>query len=537
MTYRFAAGLQFGHGRFDGPVGTAPAQHQHAAGFGAAVEGLLRNVFGDLVHLGLAGLYHVLVVVGIVAHVSGTILLFESADAVLQSGRAGYRPGAYEFFITLVGPVFFFAFGKSFFERNLDIGQVARLRETPGLGAVGNITVAQEQHRRHVLQGDAAGLEHGLKTIGRRTGRYHRHGAFAVAAIVGLHQVALLRFGRETRRGTAPLDIDDHQGDLQHDGQTHGFALEGDTRTAGRGHAQGAPVGSADGGSDRGDLIFGLEGLYAEILMAGQFVQDIRSGGDGVRSQEQGQAAVFGSRDQAIGYGLVAHDGTVHAFFHLRLFHLVGGGEGFGGIAVIVTGLQHLDIAFEDIRLLGKFFAEKGNGAVHVAVVHPVQESQHEHVLGPVLFLGAHGKILEGLTGHLGNVHPDHLVIAEAVILEGILAFGIVGQAEVLGIEPVRIGNDLPTLFKGRQVHFQGGCVHGHQHITGVAGGKYPVGRKAELESAHPGNRTLGGPDLRGEIGESGQVNAHQGGIIGKLAPGQLHSVAAVAGELDHHVL
>ena len=44
------------------------------------------------------------------------------------------------------------------------------------------------------------------------------------------------------------------------------------------------------------------------------------------------------------------------------------------------------------------------------------------------------------------------------------------------------------------------------------------------------------GPDLGGEIGERGQVDAHEGCIVRELTSGQLHPVAGVAGEFYHYV-
>ena len=68
-----------------------------------AVELLRRNVVGDVGHLLGPRVDHVLVVGRIVADVAGDVLLLEAADAVLEAGRAGKRPGPGEPLVALVG--------------------------------------------------------------------------------------------------------------------------------------------------------------------------------------------------------------------------------------------------------------------------------------------------------------------------------------------------------------------------------------------------------------------------------------------------
>ncbi len=122
------------------------------------------------------------------------------------------------------------------------------------------------------------------------------------------------------------------------------------------------------------------------------------------------------------------------------------------------------------------------------------------------------------------------------MIFQGVDAFRVVGQAEVLGVEPFQIGDDLAAFFEAFEIGFERCGVHGHEDIAFVAGGEDLIAGKAELVAADAGQGTLRGPDLGGEIGEGGQVDAQEGGVVGELASGQLHAVAGVAGEFYHDI-
>ena len=63
------------------------------------------------------------------------------------------------------------------------------------------------------------------------------------------------------------------------------------------------------------------------------------------------------------------------------------------------------------------------------------------------------------------------------------------------------------------------------------------IARRAEidLEGGDAERRALRRADFGGEIGEGRKVVAGERGRQGELAAGQLHAVAAVAGEADDH--
>ena len=93
-----------------------------------------RDVVGDAGDLRGADVNHVLVVLGVVADVAGAVLFLETADAVLEPGRAGDRPRAGERLgIAQVGPELVAVVGLGG-ERHRDVGQRVDVGEQPRLG-------------------------------------------------------------------------------------------------------------------------------------------------------------------------------------------------------------------------------------------------------------------------------------------------------------------------------------------------------------------------------------------------------------------
>ena len=89
----------------DRAVRRSPADHQHLGGARGVVDLERRQRVGDPVHLGLAGADHQVVVGRVVGDVAVAVALLETADAVLEAGRARDRPRAGEgLVVAQVGP-------------------------------------------------------------------------------------------------------------------------------------------------------------------------------------------------------------------------------------------------------------------------------------------------------------------------------------------------------------------------------------------------------------------------------------------------
>nr|QMS48061.1 hypothetical protein WG33_0260 [uncultured bacterium] len=129
----------------------------------------------------LAQVRHGLVVGRVVGDVAGPVRLLEAADAVLEARRARERPRpGQRLGVSLVGVVdgvagVVGAVGLRG-ESGRDVGQGFDVGQLPGLGAVGQVAVGQQEHRRAVLERDPARLDRGVEAARRRGRRHDRHG-------------------------------------------------------------------------------------------------------------------------------------------------------------------------------------------------------------------------------------------------------------------------------------------------------------------------------------------------------------------------
>ena len=214
---------------------------------------------------------------------------FQTAHAVLQSHLAGKRPAAGQLFVAHVGHES--AFGRVVYDRRLDRRVVLHRGNAPRLRTVGDETVGEQDHGRHVLHRQPSCLERIVETVAGRRCRHDDHRALSVAAVKGLREVALLGFGRQTCRGASALYVHDHQRQLGHHGQSQRLALERQSGTRRGRHGEIAGECRADGGADARDLVFGLHGLHAEVLALGELFENDRRRVIGYEPQKSGSPA------------------------------------------------------------------------------------------------------------------------------------------------------------------------------------------------------------------------------------------------------
>ena len=118
-------------------------------------------------------------------------------------------------------------------------GRAGRRRPgAPRLGAVGEVAVGQQEHRRAVGRGDPHRLD-----ARRRSSRRATAGRRSAPATrrCGRTSPAAGRTARSWSAGrsrAAALDVDDDQRQLERDGEADRLGLEGDARAGGRGHAE-----------------------------------------------------------------------------------------------------------------------------------------------------------------------------------------------------------------------------------------------------------------------------------------------------------
>ena len=109
-----------------------------------------------------------------------------------------------------------------------------------------------------------------------------------MAAVHRGQQVGRLGLRGHAGGGPRPLDVDDHHGQLEHDREPDHLLLQVEARTARPGDPQVAAERGTYRRAARGDLVLGLEGAHAEILVAGQLVKELGGGGDRVARVEDG---------------------------------------------------------------------------------------------------------------------------------------------------------------------------------------------------------------------------------------------------------
>ena len=237
-------------------------------------------------------------------------------------------------------------------------------------------------------------------------------------------------------------------------------------------------------------------------------------------------------RHQAHGQRLVAHDVAVNTGLHLRLVDDIGGPDRLDGFAVTEARLQRPQVRLYYFRPLLELGFDEFLSGVQRAAIEPVQDSQGKHVGGTRHQFIRQIQILDGS----GN-EPGHIGLHQLVIAYNFLVFqGIGFPARQIQVPPVkigRIGNDQPVFAQIRQVHFQGGGIHRHENIRLVTGGLDVLTRKLQLERTDPGQRSCGGTYFRGVVRQCGQVIAHNGSGLCKLAAGELHSISGVASKTD----
>ena len=114
---------------------------------------------------------------------------------------------------------------------------------------------------------------------------------------------------------------------LQRDGEAGGLALQRHTRPAGGGDTEVPGKRRAERHAGSGDLVFGLHGAHAEVLVLGQLVQDVAGRGDRVAAEEHRQLGQLTGGDQTPRQRNVAGDVGVLARRQRRRLDLEADGR------------------------------------------------------------------------------------------------------------------------------------------------------------------------------------------------------------------
>ena len=514
-------------------VGTAPA-YKKRGGLGRVAYHLLGgDVVGDPGYLLAADFHHAGVIGAVGRDCAGLDVLFKAAEAVWKGVLAGDCPVARKRLrVAHVGaPGVAQLRGHA---RNADFGIFVGFGNAPGRGAVADEGIGEQDYRGHVLDGDARGLEGHVEAVGGTYGRYDGQGRLAVASVESLVQVGLLGFGGEAGGGAAALHVDYHQRQFGHHGQTDSLAFQSQTGAGGGGNAQRACKRGADGRAYACNFILHLAGFHAEVLALCKLVENVGGGGDGVAAQIERTTRLFGGHNQTPGRGLVTLDICVYARADLVGRDAVGRYGGVYVVAVVVAGAEHLGVGFVDGRFLCEFFAEHLAGALLGAVEEPAEQSQSEYIAAFEHRLEVHPLVGQSRFGHRRDGHLDHLG-RDSQFLDGVVG-GEFGFAQALGAEGVDVDDDDAAGLEEAVALLEGGRIHGHEHVAGVAGSVHAVAH-AHLETADAAERALRGTDFSRIVGESRDGIAQTGRNVGENVAGKLHAVAGVARKAHGHFL
>ena len=524
-------GQPVAQGLFDGlmdrPEGRSPSHHRQAAG-NPLLDGLLRQVIGHLGDLGGAQVGHGLVVGGIIGDVAGFDVLLDAADPmdVARIARCRPEPGQ------AVGFPLPNAVGRRC--RGLAVGdglECVNVGNGPKLRGVGDVAVGEQDHGRHVAQGDAHCLYGGCKAVRWGSGGQHRHGGVGVAAVHGLVEVALLGLGRHAGGRAGPLRIDHHQGQLGRNRQPQGLGFQGDAGPGAGSHSQFAGIGGADGGADGGDLILRLKCGDASLLQSGEMMQQSRGGRDGIGAEQQLGVAQFPRCGQPQGQGLRPGDGAVGNRFQRRFGNGMLGENvlQFGSLAVGVASGKRSQIGVANRFMVGELGLNPAGGGIPRLVEHPQHQAQRPKVLAARGVLGAQAKGLHRLQGQVGDVHAANVEVIEAAILEGI--GGELRAPEPLCGKGAVIDDDERSRRQVGQVDCQGRRIEGQQHVGRVARRRDAFAAELDLKSrnavAGAGRRAYFGR----EVGQGGQVVPSQRRGDRELLALQLNAVPGIAGK------
>ncbi len=356
-----------------------------------------------------------------------------------------------------------------------------------------------------------------------------------MASVHRQHEVRGLRLGGHARRRARPLDVHDHHGQLQGDGEADGLGLEVQPRAAGSRDSEVAREGGPQGHVRRGDLVLGLERAHAEVLVAGQLVQDVRGGSDRVGAVEQRELRLLGGSYQSPGQGGIARDVGVRTGLERGGLHHVSGLGGLGGEAVGVSGLERRHVGLCDLGALAELGLHPFDRGLLGAVEQPGEQAEREEVLGAEHVSTTHPGVLDRLFGELLHRDGDHFVSGEAAIGERVDL--VAGLVEVALFEGVLVDDERAALAEVGEVRLERGRIHRHQAVGLVSRGQDVELGDLDLEGTDAGKRSGGGANLRRETGKGCEVVPESCGRVGETAPCQLHPVAGVAGEPDHDLV
>ena len=205
-------------------------------------------------------------------------------------------------------------------------------------------------------------------------------------------------------------------------------------------------------------------------------------------------------------------------------------------VAIVVASLDHLDVGLGDGGLLGELLTQEVEGHVEVAAEEPAYQAEGKHIAALEHRLNIHSRVGQGVLHHRGEGTGDDAVGVHAHFCDVVVGLEL-RLLEVLLLEGVRVDDDGGIGLGIAQLRLEGGSVHGHEYVAEITGGVNFRSTDVYLEARDTRQRALRGADVGGIVWEGGDTVAHGSRDRGEDVAGELHAVAAVAGEADYHLL
>ena len=165
----------------------------------------------------------------------------------------------------------------------------------------------------------------------------------------------------------------------------------------------------------------------------------------------------------------------------------------------------------------------------------PGHQAEGVHVLRPGRVLAGQAELLDRLHRHAGQVQRYDVVAVELAGLQRVLV--VPDPLQVAGGEVGGVDDQGGAARDVAQVRLEGRRVHRDQHIGRITRRQDVVVGEVELERRHSRQGSGWCPDLGGEVGQRRQVIAERCRFRCEPVPRELHPVAGVAGEADHHAV
>src|SRR5262249_46732756 len=158
---------------------------------------------------------------------------------------------------------------------------------------------------------------------------------------------------------------------LEHHAEADGLGLEHDARPGRGADAERSAERRAERGTGGRDLVLRLERPDAEVLVAGELLEDRRGWRDRVRAEGERQARLRARGDEAERERLVPGDLPVEPRLQPCRPHLVRGDEVLARLAVVVAGLERARVRLDELRALAELLLDVVEGDVDGPAVEP----------------------------------------------------------------------------------------------------------------------------------------------------------------------